>query len=210
MEDASGDRPSLRYVRAEDAAGKRDILTAALHLFVRDGLCETTIRDIANRAGYSNPVLFKHFASKDHLALHLFEQCYLGLFADIDGALAGERGFRAQLRALIDTYLQALDEDRDAVLFVQDNLRHFWPRVAPRVRSSSIVGAVRALLERGRSAKQVTDRLSLDLLTVGWLGILQQFGRAWYFGDFKGKAIRHREQLEELLMRMAETRGRQS
>lgn len=210
MREPSAAGPRLRYLRADDAAGKRDILTAALHLFVRDGLCETTIRDIAKSAGYSNPVLFKHFDSKDHLARHLFEQCYLGLFADIDRALAGESGFRAELRALIESYLRALDEDRDAVLFVQDNLRHFWPRVAPHVRSSSIVGRVHALLERGRSAKQVTDRLSLDLLTVGWLGILQQFGRAWYFGDFKGKAVRHREQLEELLMRMAETRGRQS
>jgi len=210
MREPSAAGPRLRYLRADDAAGKRDILTAALHLFVRDGLCETTIRDIAKSAGYSNPVLFKHFDSKDHLARHLFEQCYLGLFADIDRALAGESGFRAELRALIESYLRALDEDRDAVLFVQDNLRHFWPRVAPHVRSSSIVGRVHALLERGRSAKQVTDRLSLDLLTVGWLGILQQFGRAWYFGDFTGKAVRHREQLEELLMRMAETRGRQS
>ena len=116
MRDASGAGPRLRYLSADDAAGKRDILTAALHLFVRDGLCETTIRDIAKSAGYSNPVLFKHFDSKDHLAL----------------------------------------------------------------------------------------------VTVGWLGILQQFGREWYFGDFKGKAIRHRQQLEELLLRMAETRGRQS
>jgi AcrR family transcriptional regulator len=210
MRDASGAGPRLRYLSADDAAGKRDILTAALHLFVRDGLCETTIRDIAKSAGYSNPVLFKHFDSKDHLALHLFEQCYLGLFAAVAAALVGESGFRAQLRALIETYLNALDEDRDAVLFVQDNLRHFWPRVAPQVRSSSIVGQVHALLERGRRAKQVTDRLSLDLLTVGWLGILQQFGREWYFGDFKGKAIRHRQQLEELLLRMAEARGRQS
>jgi AcrR family transcriptional regulator len=207
---ASGDGPRSLYARADDAPGKRDILTAALHLFVRDGLCETSIRDIAKAAGYSNPVLFKHFESKDHLALHLFEQCYLGLFASIEAALAGQSGFRAQLRALIDTYLHALDADRDAVLFVQDNLRLFWPRATPHVKSSSIVGTVRALLERGRSAKQVTDRLSLELLTVGWLGILQQFGRAWYFGDFKGKAIRHRKQLEELLMRMAETRGRQS
>ena len=31
-----------------------------------------------------------------------------------------------------------------------------------------------------------------------------------FVGDFTGKAVRHREQLEELLMRMAETRGRQS
>src|SRR6185295_1332174 len=154
MREPSAAGPRLRYLRADDAAGKRDILTAALHLFVRDGLCETTIRDIAKSAGYSNPVLFKHFDSKDHLARHLFEQCYLGLFADIDRALAGESGFRAELRALIESYLRALDEDRDAVLFVQDNLRHFWPRVAPHVRASSIVGRVHALLERGRSANR--------------------------------------------------------
>lgn len=199
-----------RYARADDAPGKRDILTAALRLFVRDGLCETSIRDIARATGYSNPALFKHFASKDHLALHLFEHCYLALFESIEAAVDGRSGFQAQRRALIATYVQALDADRDAVLFVQDNLRHFWPRVGSHVKTSSIVGTVRALLQRGRREKQVTGRLSIDLLTVGWMGILQQFGRAWYFGDFKGKAIGHRDDLDELLMRMAAPRRRLS
>ena len=62
-----------------DAPAKRRILVTALELFVRDGLCETSVRDIAKASGFTNPALFKHFKSKDDLARYLFERCYLEL-----------------------------------------------------------------------------------------------------------------------------------
>ena len=67
------------YVSEDDAPAKRKILTTALTLFVRDGLCETSVRDIAKASGFTNPALFKHFKSKDDLARYLFERCYLEL-----------------------------------------------------------------------------------------------------------------------------------
>ena len=60
------------YVRESDPAAKREILRAALKLFSERGLAATTIRDIANESGYTNPALYKHFAGKDELALYLF------------------------------------------------------------------------------------------------------------------------------------------
>src|SRR5436190_10950058 len=115
------------YVAPEDAPAKKRILVEALRLFVRDGLCETSVRDIADATGYTNPALFKHFASKDRLARHLFEQCYLHLFETLGRAASAEEGYAAKQHALLDAYLERLDADRDALLYVQDHLRHFWP-----------------------------------------------------------------------------------
>ena len=190
------------YLAPDDAPAKKKILTEALRLFVRDGLCETSIRDIARATGYSNPAMFKHFASKERLAVHLFEQCYLNLFQVIERATFAQRGYTAKQHALIASYLEMLDADRDALLYVQDNLRHFWPMMPGSVKRSSIVGQVRALLQLGRDEGVVTGAIPIDFLVMGWLGVLQQFARAWFFGGFAGPASRQAARLEQLLMRM--------
>jgi TetR/AcrR family transcriptional regulator, repressor of fatR-cypB operon len=175
---------------------------AALDLFVRDGLCETSVRDIAKVSGFSNPALFKHFPSKDALGNYLFERCYLELFHLVARALNSSEGFAMRQRAVIDAYMTALDHDRNAVLYVQDNLRHFWPRMPEALRKHSIVGEVRMLLEAGRREGVVTADIDMGLLTVAWIGTLQQFARARYFGEFKQPPRVIATALEDLLTRI--------
>src|SRR6476646_3528598 len=108
------------YVSEDDAPAKRRILVTALALFVRDGLCETSVRDIAKVSGFTNPALFKHFRSKDELARYLFERCYLELAELVAQAVASETRFDRKLRAVIDNYMAALDRDSDSILYVHD------------------------------------------------------------------------------------------
>lgn len=194
--------PAPCYLSPDDAPAKKKILSEALRLFVQDGLCETSIRDIARATGYTNPALFKHFASKEQLATYLFEQCYRSLFQAIEQAMAAQRGYAAKQHAVIVTYLEMLDADRDALLYVQDNLRHFWPMMPATVRRSSIIGEMKALLQLGREEGAVTDAIPIDFLVMGWMGTLQQFARVWFFGGFAGPARRHAARLEQLLTRM--------
>src|SRR4029079_3235149 len=144
------------YVAEEDPPAKRRILVAALALFVRDGLCETSVRDIAKASGFTNPALFKHFRSKDDLARYLFERCYLELADTVTRAMASETRFDRKLRAVIDDYMAALDRDADSILSVLDGLRHFWPQMPENVRRRSIVAEVRRLLQLGRAEGHVT------------------------------------------------------
>jgi AcrR family transcriptional regulator len=176
------------YVLADDPPAKRKILETALALFVRDGLCETSVRDIADASGFTNPALFKHFRSKDHLAAFLFERCYLELAELVATAIASGTTFGSQQRAVIDAYLDALDRDSDTVLYVQDFLRHFWPLMPATVKRHSIIGDVRKMLAAGQADGAVTRSIDLDLLGTAWIGTLQQFARARYFGDFKGQS----------------------
>jgi AcrR family transcriptional regulator len=198
-------RPRPCYVGEDDAAGKRRILETALRLFVRDGLCETSVRDIAKASGLTNPALFKHFRGKDALARYLFERCYLDLEAMASTAIASGDTFAAKQRALVDAYLAALDRDADAVLFVQDGLRHFWPLMPAHVRRRSIVGDIRRLLQTGRDERRVTHDIDLELLTTAWLGTLQQFARFRYFGEFKQSTSALADALDLLLTRMVQS-----
>jgi AcrR family transcriptional regulator len=190
------------YVSDEDAPGKHRILVTALALFVRDGLCETSVRDIAKASGFTNPALFKHFRTKDHLARYLFERCYLQLEELVSQAIASEDTFAGKQRAVIDAYLAALDRDPDSVLYVVDWLRYFWPQMPEKVRRHSIVGDVRRLLETGRGEGSVTRDIDIELLTTAWLGTLQQFARFRYFGEFKQPIRALADALDVLLTRM--------
>ncbi len=190
------------YVSPGDARAKQDLLQAALALFVRDGLCETSIRAIAARAGCTNPALFKHFDGKEALALHLFDRCYRRLSGELAGALRGEAPFRENLRALLQRYARMLDESPEAVLFVQDNLRYFWPRVGPALRRHSIVGLVRRLIEAGIREGAVATDVGADLLAAAVIGLLAQFAREHHFGELGGEAAGWVPAMDKVLARM--------
>ena len=190
------------YVSSDDAPAKQRILVAALDLFVRDGLCETSVRDIAKVSGYSNPALFKHFSTKDALANYLFERCYAELFHLIARAVKSGETFAISQRAVIDAYMTALDQNRNAILYVQENLRRFWPEMPASLRKHSIVSEVRMLLEAGRREGVVTSTIDIEMLTVAWIGTLGQFARARYFGEFRQSSKVLASVLEKLLTGM--------
>jgi TetR/AcrR family transcriptional regulator, repressor of fatR-cypB operon len=191
----------LVYISANDAPGKKRILSAALKLFVAQGLSETTVRDVAAKAKCTNPAIFKHFASKDALALHLFECCYLALFEAVSRAIAAHKGLKERQGELIAAYIDALARDSDAVLFAQENIRHFWPSVSPAIRRHSILRLLREMLEDGQRHGEVTRAVSAKILTVVLAGTMQQCARMWYFGELGHDKAALATELERALMR---------
>lgn len=197
------DRQSrFAYATAGEPPSKRRILRAALHLFARKGLHAVTVRDIAREAGYSNPALFKFFATKDLLALHLFEHCYTNMFAELSLAAEADEVFLLRLRAIIGTFTSQIEHDADAVLFVQDHLRELWPRVSRQVRKRSIVGLIRATLQQGIREGSVSAAISIDLLVAALTGTLAQFARMYYFNEFPKPAHDWSPDLERVIMRI--------
>ncbi len=195
-------KPPPFLVSPDDAPAKQEILKAALRLFVRDGLCETSIRTIAAEAGYTNPAMFKHFESKEALALHLFERCYRWLADALADAMSPARPFEAAVHALVARFAELIDESLDAFLYVQDTLRHFWPRVSPELRRHSIVGMLRKVVHAGSKEGVVTPDVSEDLLVAGIIGLLSQYARLVYFGELAGGPRELVGPLERTVLRM--------
>jgi AcrR family transcriptional regulator len=191
----------LAYISENDAPAKKRILSAALSLFVARGVSETTIRDIAKKARCTNPALFKHFESKDALALHLFECCYLALFETVARAVAANEGMKERQLELVRSYVEALARDSDAVLFAQENIRHFWPKASAAIRKHSILRLIREMLEEGQRRGEVTKAVSAEMLTVVWVGTMQQFARMWYFGELGREKASSAAELEMALVK---------
>src|SRR5262245_49683509 len=141
------------YIRESDPPAKREILRAAMKLFSEQGLAATTIRDIAKESGYTNPALYKHFVSKDELALYLFETSHRRLWTRCRAALDSAADFDSRLENYIGEVLVLVDEHPEAMAFLSENARVLWPKSGPAVRRQTMIELARSLMKTAPRAR---------------------------------------------------------
>ena len=188
------------FVEPTDPPSKQELLKAALKLFARDGVRGSSIRAVAKEAGFTNPVLFKYFESKDALALHLFERCYLRLVSAVRDSQR-RADFATDLDSLLEAYAGLVDENLEAVLFVNDTLRQFWRKLPRETRQHSLIGEVRALIQLGKRTHSVPPALDEDLAAAMLLGAMGQIARMAYFGEVERPLTAQLPQLRLLFRR---------
>lgn len=101
---------------------KARIERAALDLFVKKGVTETTVRDITRQVDITEGALYRHFSGKDELVWQLFEGHYVAFAARLEAAARSAHATRDKLAAMIHTFCDAHDEDPTLyrfLLFVQ-------------------------------------------------------------------------------------------
>ena len=202
---ASTARPKPFYLSEHDSPAKRQMLKVALELFVRDGLCETSIRDIANATGYSNPALYKFFASKDALAFELFERCYTWLFKALDAAYDKDAAYQSNVAAFFKTAASLMDESLDAVIYVNENLRTFRSRSKRATKAPSVIALARRIVEDGKRERSVSTAFDTDLVVAMIMGPLGQIARMRYYGDLPGPAASNLAPLAQFFKRGSST-----
>ncbi len=189
-------------VEPADSPSKREILGHALSLFVRDGLRETSIRAIADASGYTNPALYKFFDSKDALALHLFERCYTFVYERLTAATAVMQtvpSFANRLRSLIAAWVDLTHEALEAVLYVNETLREFWPRVSATTRGKSLLSYLEQLVSQGQREGLVEASLDRSLAVATLVGTLGQLSRQVFFKTTPSHASHFAPQLSAIL-----------
>lgn len=193
----SPDRAS--FIEPTDPPGKRAVLAAALALFAEKGIDATSVRDIGEAAGLTNPAMFRHFSGKEDLALRLFER----IFRRFRSALPAvdERPFDVQLRGTLDACLTFFDEDLSAALYFQDNLRRLWPQLPDALRRQSVLAHFRGLLKVGTAQGAVSAADDPQLLIALLAGVLGQFARQLFFHEIPGPAAARLDELHRLLLR---------
>jgi TetR/AcrR family transcriptional regulator, repressor of fatR-cypB operon len=171
-------------VEPGDPPSKREILACALRLFVNEGLCETGIRAIGEAAGYTNPALYKFFPSKDALALALFERCYGWVYEAMHEAVEAQP-FEAALAGVVQAWVRLLDERPEALLYVNETLREFWPKARPATKRRSLLKLLAAVVERGQDEGVVAESVAAPLAVAMVVGTLGQVARQHAFGDLR-------------------------
>ena len=178
------------YIRENDPPAKREILRAAMKLFSRHGLTATSIRDIAEESGYTNPALYKHFAGKEELALYLFETCHRRLWTKCHAAIVRAKSFDAKLEGYIGQVLELVDEDPDAMAFLSDSARVLWPKAGPLVRRQTMIGLAQSLMSAAPRARGGRPAVDVTVAAASLQGTLAELARMIQVGAVSGPASR--------------------
>ncbi len=93
----------LQKQRRAPAERPKEILEAALELFVEKGFAGTRLDDVAERAGLSKAAIYLYFDDKLALFQGVIRQIVISKFDVIEGMVAGHRG---SVAALIPPMLQ--------------------------------------------------------------------------------------------------------
>jgi AcrR family transcriptional regulator len=191
------------YVREDDPPAKRQILRAAMKLFSERGFAATSIRDIAQESGYTNPALYKHFAGKEELALHLFETCHRRLWTKCNAAIAAAKSFDDKLEEYIGQVLELVDEHPDAMAFLSESARVLWPKAAPTIRRQTMIGLARSLMSLAPQPRRGRPAVHPDVAAASLQGTLAELARMLQVGVVPGPAMRWKADLVALFQRVA-------
>jgi AcrR family transcriptional regulator len=189
------------YIREDDPPAKRQILRAAMKLFSERGLDGTSIRDIARESGYTNPALYKHFAGKEELALHLFETCHRRLWTKCHAAIDAAKSFDDKLEAYIGQVLALVDEHPEAMAFLSDSARVLWPKAGSAVRRQTMIGLARSLMSLAPRPPRARTAVHLDVVAASLQGTLAELARMLQVGVVPGPAMRWKPDLVALFRR---------
>ena len=97
--------------RKTKEARREEILDAAVGVFAEHGLRGASTEEIAQRAGISQPYVFRLFGTKKDLYLAVVTRCFRQTLELMQRAAEGKRGEEA-LKAIGEAYKQQLESDR--------------------------------------------------------------------------------------------------
>jgi AcrR family transcriptional regulator len=176
---------------------RRQLLDAALEVFVAQGYHAAAMDEIAERAGVSKPVLYQHFPGKLELYLALLDQSVDELVETVSRALDSTTDNKQRVAATFSAYFEYVAGEGQAFRLVFES-------------DLSNESAVRERLERGQRecAEMISPLVRQDagldddeahLLSVGMVGLAQVTARYW----LSTQDHIPREAAEQLVARLA-------
>ncbi|MFI7635646.1 TetR/AcrR family transcriptional regulator [Nonomuraea sp. NPDC049400] len=154
---------------------RREFLSAARRVIVRDGIDAATTRAIAKEAGYSNGVLAHYFADKDEILLSALRQSHQRIRDRLTSKVEGVTGLAALRELLLDNLpldAERTQETRLEVSFWSRSLASERLAEVQRTEAGELRAAVRDLLGQARAAGELRTDDNLDDLTEHLLALM--------------------------------------
>lgn len=110
--------PSTRAPTTRAPTTRERIDAAALALFARKGVDQTTTKDIAQGASVAEGTLYRHYRSKDEMVHHLFMSHYAHMAERLDALEAAETGLNGKITAMVGAFCGLFESAPDIFRFL--------------------------------------------------------------------------------------------
>jgi AcrR family transcriptional regulator len=185
------------------------LLDAAREQFARHGFANTTAKEIAEVAGVSEPLLFRHFGSKVGLFREALVVPFLALVDEFErtwesGALAALDDEEASRRFMGDLF-DRFQANRGLVLTLWGTEAESVPELVESGVCDEITDGLRRLVDVStgdtvsRRARSVSERELSDRAAVAMVAGVALFGQSVFLGK---RAPSRDELVEELVQTM--------
>jgi len=165
------------------AADRRElILEASRECFAEGGYHQTSLGDIAERAGVSKALLYEHFASKRELHAAMLEAHVHELIERINEALVDADPGEGRLRAGLEAFFTFIEERRGASAILLRNTGD--PDVAEwlsRLREAIGVQVVALMTEEAEQLIREDPELrgAIEMIAQQQIGAIQSLADWW-------------------------------
>ena len=181
------------------ALTRQRIADAAIALFAEKGVDRTTMKDLAQALGVSEPALYRHHASKDALYTSTFLEAYGHIARETVETCSRVPDFQHCVGALVTLFARLFDEEGDMFTFVLiDHHRHLG--VVPVEPDRNPVEALRQFFDRARGAGDMPRRTSPDFAAAVSLGIVVQTAVFVHYGRLKRPLSSHVKEMTRTVL----------
>ncbi|MBL0899077.1 MAG: TetR family transcriptional regulator [Reyranella sp.] len=167
---------------------KARVERAALTLFVARGVTETTTKEIAMAASIAEGTIYRHFPSKERLALDLFLRHHRALAEALEAAQERAPTLREKIDAIVACYCEWADRDWTLFAYHLLNQHSFLIQVPEDVPNP--VAVVREVISQAMRAGEIPKR-NIDLVAASAIGVVMQAATYKVYDRFEGPLSAH-------------------
>src|SRR6266705_1937345 len=160
---------------------RRQLLDAALEVFVSQGYHAAAMDEIAERAGVSKPVLYQHFPGKLDLYLALLDESVAELVGAVSAALASTGDNKERVPATFRAFFDYVSGAGEAFRLVFESDLSNEPAVRARLERA-MYECAEMVSEFIREDAGVSNA-EADLLGMALVGMAQVSSRYWLSAD---------------------------
>lgn len=168
----------------DGTATRQKINRTALELFAKQGVTETTTRDIAAGAGIAEGTIYRHYQSKDELVRTLFLDHYQALGRTLAEVAAAKPGLEEQVAAMIAVFCRLFDEDRPLFTFLL--LTQHGQLAAVTEDMITPVSVLTGVVRDAQVRDEIPGEADPDLLTAMVMGLVLQPAVFNIYGRLEG------------------------
>ncbi len=193
--------------RLPAAQRKEQLLEVASRLFAERGYAGATTAQLAREAGVTEPIIYRHFASKRDLFIALVQKTGEETIRQWEAQLAGAASPAEKLRRLVGANPMVSDRGRGAYRVIVQAMTEIKDEKILQAIQEHIAALhdfVTRQVEEGQRAGVVSRRFSPQI--IAWLllhlglgyGVLAPVGVPGHARDSQGRHVR--EVVEQLLL----------